>query len=37
MFMERIARVLMHRLNNCRLQVIHLMPPTDEDGPTLPT
>ncbi len=35
-FMERVARVLMHRLNNCRLQVIHLMPPKDEDGPTLP-
>jgi CRP-like cAMP-binding protein len=35
-FMEQVARVLMHRLNNCRLQVIHLLPPKLEDGPTLP-
>jgi hypothetical protein len=34
--MEQVARVLMHRLNNCRLQVIHLLPPKAEDGPTLP-
>ena len=35
-FMERLAQVFMQRLNNCRLQVIHLMPPTDAEGPTLP-
>ena len=35
-FMERLAQVFMQRLNNCRLQVIHLMPPKDAEGPTLP-
>ena len=34
-FMERLAQVFMQRLNNCRLQVIHLMPPKDAEGPTL--
>jgi CRP-like cAMP-binding protein len=34
-FMERLAQVFMQRLNNCRLQVIHLMPPKDTEGPTL--
>ena len=34
-FMERLAQVFMQRLNNCRLQVIHLMPPKDSEGPTL--
>jgi CRP-like cAMP-binding protein len=35
-FMERLAQVFMQRLNNCRLQVIHLMPPKDAEGPRLP-
>jgi CRP-like cAMP-binding protein len=35
-FMERLAQALRQRLNNARLQVIHLMPPKDEEGPTLP-
>jgi CRP-like cAMP-binding protein len=34
-FMERLAQVIMQRLNNCRLQVIHLMPPKDVEGPRL--
>jgi len=34
-FMERLAQVFMQRLNNCRLQVIHLMPPKESEGPTL--
>jgi len=34
-FMERLAQVIQHRLNNTRLQVIHLMPPKDVEGPTL--
>jgi CRP-like cAMP-binding protein len=34
-FMERLAQVFMQRLNNCRLQVIHLMPPKDVEGPRL--
>ncbi len=34
-FMERLAQLLLQRLNNSRLQVIHLMPPKDEEGPTL--
>ena len=34
-FMERLAQVIMQRLNNCRLQVIHLMPPKEAEGPTL--
>ena len=33
--MERLAQLLLQRLNNSRLQVIHLMPPKDSDGPTL--
>jgi hypothetical protein len=28
--------MLLQRLNNTRLQVIHLLPPKDEEGPTLP-
>jgi len=35
MFMERLAQMLLSRLNNTRLQVIHLMPPKELDGPTL--
>ena len=35
-FMERLAQMLLQRLNNTRLQVIHLLPPKDEEGPTLP-
>jgi CRP-like cAMP-binding protein len=35
-FMERLAQLLQQRLNNARLQVIHLLPPKDEEGPTLP-
>lgn len=35
-FMEKVAQVVMQRLNNARLQVIHLLPPKEEDGPTLP-
>jgi len=34
-FMERLAQVLQQRLNNTRLQVIHLMPPKETEGPTL--
>ena len=34
-FMERLAQVFMQRLNNCRLQVIHLMPPKEVEGPRL--
>jgi len=35
-FMERLAQTLLARLNNTRLQVIHLMPPKEAEGPTLP-
>jgi CRP/FNR family cyclic AMP-dependent transcriptional regulator len=35
MFMERLAQTLRQRLNNTRLQVIHLMPPKEGEGPTL--
>jgi CRP-like cAMP-binding protein len=35
-FMERLAQMLQQRLNNARLQVIHLLPPKEEEGPTLP-
>lgn len=34
-FMERLAQVIYQRLNNCRLQVIHLMPPKEAEGPVL--
>jgi CRP-like cAMP-binding protein len=34
-FMERLAQVVQHRLNNTRLQVIHLMPEKETAGPTL--
>lgn len=34
LFMERVAQLYQQRLNNCRLQVLHLMP-TAESGPTL--
>lgn len=34
-FMERLAQEAQHRLNNTRLQVIHLMPPKEIEGPTL--
>ena len=34
-FMERLAQTLQQRLDNTRLQVIHLMPPKDGEGPTL--
>ncbi len=34
-FMERLAQVIQHRLNNTRLQVIHLMPEREVLGPTL--
>jgi len=34
-FMERLAQMLLQRLSNTRLQVIHLMPPKDAEGPTL--
>jgi len=34
-FMERLAQVIYQRLNNCRLQVIHLMPPKESEGPVL--
>ena len=34
-FMERLAQVIYQRLNNCRLQVIHLMPPKESEGPRL--
>ena len=34
-FMERLAQMLLQRLDNTRLQVIHLMPPKDAEGPTL--
>jgi CRP-like cAMP-binding protein len=34
-FMERLAQMLLQRLNNTRLQVIHLLPPKEEEGPTL--
>jgi len=36
-FMERLAQTLQARLNNTRLQVIHLMPPKESEGPTLRT
>ncbi len=34
-FMERLAQMLLQRLNSTRLQVIHLMPPKEQEGPTL--
>lgn len=34
-FMERLAQMLLQRLDNTRLQVIHLMPPKDSEGPSL--
>jgi CRP-like cAMP-binding protein len=34
-FMERLLQVVQHRLNNTRLQVIHLMPDKEVAGPTL--
>ena len=34
-FMERLAQMLLQRLDNTRLQVIHLMPPKDPEGPSL--
>ena len=34
-FMERLAQVIYQRLNNSRLQIIHLMPPKETEGPTL--
>ncbi len=34
-FMERLAQVIQHRLNNTRLQVIHLMPDEEVSGPIL--
>jgi CRP-like cAMP-binding protein len=34
-FMERLAQVIYQRLNNSRLQILHLMPPRDVEGPTL--
>ncbi len=34
-FMERLAQVIYQRLNNCRLQVIHLMPDKEREGPVL--
>jgi len=34
-FMERLARVIYQRLNNSRLQIVHLMPEREVAGPTL--
>ncbi len=34
-FMERLAQVVQQRLNNTRLQVIHLMPDLEAPGPVL--
>ena len=34
-FMERLAQVIYQRLNNSRLQIIHLMPEREAAGPTL--
>ncbi len=34
LFMERIAKLYQRRLNNCRLQVVHLLPVADS-GPVL--
>ncbi|MGD0993745.1 MAG: Crp/Fnr family transcriptional regulator [Gemmatimonadales bacterium] len=34
-FMERLAQVIYQRLNNSRLQIIHLMPEREAPGPTL--
>lgn len=34
-FMERLLQVVQQRLNNTRLQVIHLMPEKERPGPTL--
>ncbi len=34
LFMERIAKLYQRRLNNCRLQVVHLLP-VGESGPLL--
>ena len=35
LFMERLAQVIYQRLNNSRLQIIHLMPPKESEGPRL--
>ncbi len=34
-FMERLAQVIYQRLNNSRLQILHLMPPREPERPTL--
>ena len=34
-FMERLAQVIYQRLNNSRLQIIHLMPEREAPGPIL--
>ena len=34
-FMERLAQVIYQRLNNSRLQIIHLMPEREAAGPVL--
>ncbi len=34
-FMEKLAQVIYQRLNNARLQIIHLMPPREGTGPVL--
>jgi len=34
-FMERLAQVIYQRLNNSRLQILHLMPERETPGPTL--
>ncbi len=34
-FMERLAQMLLQRLDNTRLQVIHLMPPKEPEGVAL--
>jgi CRP-like cAMP-binding protein len=35
LFMERLAQVIYQRLNNSRLQIMHLMPDREAAGPTL--
>jgi CRP/FNR family cyclic AMP-dependent transcriptional regulator len=35
LFMERLAQVIYQRLNNSRLQIIHLMPEREPAGPVL--
>ena len=35
LFMERLLQVIYQRLNNSRLQILHLMPPKESAGPTL--